>query len=247
MDEHALIAPAGMDVAASAGCGILGRRPGASPAATRAGLDLERELWGKGYQAIAGVDEAGRGSWAGPVVAAAVILPQDAHSLAPMLGRVDDSKRLGAATRARLFDVIRCGARADGVGFGQVEEIDSLGIAEATRLAMARAIEALAICPDFVLLDYVTLPRLRCPQRGIPHGDALSLSIAAASIIAKVTRDRFMVELDARCATYGFAAHKGYGTAAHRAALGRAGPSPFHRLTFRPVAAAILPGTMRHD
>ena len=235
-----------MDVATTAVGDIRGARPRPLSTTSRAGLDLERALWEEGYQAIAGVDEAGRGAWAGPVVAAAVILPQDADSLAPMLGRVDDSKRLGPAARARLFDVIRSGARAFGVGFGQVEEIDALGIAEATRLAMARAIEALAFCPDFVLLDYFTLPGLCCPQRGIPHGDALSLSIAAASIIAKVTRDRLMVELDGRCPAYGFAAHKGYGTAVHRAALGRAGPSPFHRLTFRPVAATLAPGVIRH-
>ena len=162
----------------------------------RAGLTLETELWRAGYQAMAGVDEAGRGAWAGPVVAAAVILPPDADALAPLLGHVDDSKRLTPATRERLFDIIRAHALAVGVGSCPAEEIDRVGIVTATKRAMSQAVAYLDPQPDYLLIDYLTLSHLPLPQRGIPHGDARSLSIAAASIIAKVTRDRWMTAQD---------------------------------------------------
>lgn len=206
-----------------------------------AGLDYERPLWAAGYRAIAGVDEAGRGAWAGPVVAAAVILPPDPDVLAPLVGRVDDSKRLTPSARERALPLIEAGALAVGVGWTPAEEIDRHGIAAATRAAMLAALAGLAVPPDYVLVDYLALPDLACPQHGIPHGDALSLSIAAASIVAKVARDRWMVDRDGEYPGYGFAAHKGYGVAAHATALARLGPCPLHRLSFRPVCAALTP------
>ena len=186
---------------------------------------------------IAGVDEVGRGPWAGPVVAAAVILPADPDILAPLLGQVDDSKRLTSCQRDRHFGVIQQLAHAVGVGRVEASEIDRIGIAAATRQAMTLALDALALHPDFVLLDFMTLPGFPLPQRGVAHGDALSLSIAAASIIAKVTRDCWMVAQEAIYPGYGFARHKGYGTAEHRAALVRLGPCALHRTSFAPVAA----------
>ncbi len=204
-----------------------------------AGLVIEQALWAAGYIAVAGADEAGRGAWAGPVVAAAVILPPDPEALAPLLGRVNDSKLLTPAARARAFDVIHRHALAVGVGRVEASVIDRVGISSATRQAISNALADLGRSFDFALLDYLTLPDLACPQRGIPHGDALSLSIAAASIIAKVTRDRWMAEFDETYPGYGFAAHKGYGVAAHAEALARLGPCPLHRLSFRPVRAAL--------
>jgi ribonuclease HII len=202
-----------------------------------ADLSLESELWQLGYRAVAGVDEAGRGAWAGPVVAAAVILPSDPGALAGLLGYVDDSKRLTPDARARALGRIAARAVAIGIGSGSVQEIEETGILAATKAAMVRALASLAPRPDFVLLDYLTLRELSCPQRGVTHGDALSLSIAAASIVAKVTRDRWMIEQDSLYPGYGFGRHKGYGTAEHRAALDRLGASALHRRTFRPVQA----------
>jgi ribonuclease HII len=204
---------------------------------TTAGLALESELWAAGYRAIAGVDEVGRGPWAGPVVAAAVILPPDPDALAPLLGQVDDSKRLSPCWRERLFGAIQQLALAVGVGRVEAREIDCIGIAAATRQAMTLALDAPALQPDFMLLDFLTLPGFSLPQRGVSHGDAISLSIAAASIIAKVTRDRWMVAQEAIYPGYGFARHKGYGTAEHHAALVRLGPCALHRTSFAPVAA----------
>jgi ribonuclease HII len=209
-------------------------------AGVRAGLSFETELWRAGYKYVAGADEVGRGAWAGPVVAAAVILPADADSVAPLLGAVDDSKKLAPRTRERLLELIRAHASAIGVGCASVEEIDAVGIAQANRLALVRAIELLGVQPDFVLVDFLTLPQLHLPQRGVPHGDALSLTIAAASIVAKVTRDRWMTEQDDSHPGYGFARHKGYGTAMHRAALGRLGPCALHRRSFAPVGGSRL-------
>ena len=206
------------------------------PHTVRASLAFETELWSAGYRHVAGADEVGRGAWAGPVVAAAVILPADVRALAPLLGAVDDSKKLTPQARERLFDVIHTHAEAIGVGSASAEEIDAVGIDQANRLALARAIGHLSVQPDFVLLNFFTLPQLNLPQRGIPHGDALSLTIAAASIIAKVTRDRWMAQQDDSHPGYGFARHKGYGTAMHRAALAALGPCVLHRRSFAPVA-----------
>lgn len=206
-----------------------------------AGLRFELELWSLGYRAVAGVDEVGRGALAGPVVAAAVILPPDPGRLAPLLGRVDDSKALTPRQRRAMAGVIVAAAAAIGIGRCEAGEIDRLGIAAATRAAMAAALAALSVAPEFVLVDYLTLPGLTCEQRGIVHGDALSLSIAAASIVAKVARDSWMAEQDSRYPGYGFGRHKGYGTAEHRSALGRLGPCALHRMTFGGVAPQLIP------
>jgi ribonuclease HII len=199
------------------------------------GLAFEQEALAAGYCLIAGLDEAGRGAWAGPVVAAAVILPPNPPALAGLLGRVDDSKRLTPAARARLAEVIRASALSVGVGSVPADLIDRIGIVPSTRLAMVQALASLRIQPDYLLIDYLVLPEVRLPQQGIPHGDALCLSIAAASIIAKVTRDHWMAAQEAPYQGYGFGQHKGYGTAEHQAALERLGPCPLHRLTFQPL------------
>jgi ribonuclease HII len=200
-----------------------------------ASLRYEAGLWAEGYARIAGLDEAGRGAWAGPVVATAVTLPPDASACAPLLGIVHDSKQLTPAQRERLFPQIQAIATGIGVGIVPASAIDDVGIVAATRQAMSQAVGALSPAPDYLLVDALRLPRIRLPQRALVHGDALSLSIAAASIIAKVTRDRILTDLDARYPGYGFARHKGYGTAAHQAALARLGPCPEHRRSFRPL------------
>lgn len=206
-----------------------------------AGLAFELALWAAGRRAIAGVDEVGRGALAGPVVAAAVILPPDPELVAPLLGRVDDSKALSAKQREAVFGDIVQAARAVGIGRCEACDIDAWGIAPATKQAMRHALAALSCQPDFVLLDFLTLPDLACDQRGIPHGDALSLSIAAASIVAKVTRDRWMCEQEALYPGYGFKQHKGYATAFHRDAIGRLGPCSLHRTSWAPFTAGAEP------
>jgi ribonuclease HII len=199
------------------------------------GLDHEKALQSQGYRLIAGVDEAGRGAWAGPVYAAAAVLPLDRPELRRVLNGVDDSKRLLPQRRETLLGVINDVALCVDVGVATPAEIDTLGIALATRLAMQRAVEALTVSPDALLIDYVTLPRVDLPQRSLPKADSYCLSVAAASIVAKVRRDRWMVEMDDRYPGYGFARHKGYGTAHHRAALARLGPSPLHRMSWAPM------------
>jgi ribonuclease HII len=193
--------------------------------------------------AVAGVDEVGRGAWAGPVVAGAVILPRVSRirhwrSLRALreLAQARDSKLLSPAQREALFEPIRAAALACATGSAGREEIDHLGIIRATQLAMQRAIQRLVPAPDALLIDAIKLPCFDLPQSAIIHGDQRSLSIACASILAKVTRDRWMVELDARLPGYAFAQHKGYGTAQHRAALAKLGVSPEHRLSFAPIA-----------
>ncbi len=198
-------------------------------------LGEEMALYAEGYRHIAGLDEAGRGSWAGPVVAGAVILPIDQPELSQALKGVRDSKQLTPRQRERLYPIIESAALAVGVGIVPPEKIDEVGIVPATRQAMELAIAQLNPLPDFLLIDYLKLPELPIPQKGITSGDALSLSIAAASIVAKVSRDRLMVELDARYPGYGFARHKGYGTPQHRESLFRLGPSPVHRLSYAPM------------
>lgn len=194
----------------------------------------ERSLIRQGYALVAGVDEAGRGAWAGPVVAAAVILPRRAKRHAALRG-VRDSKLLSPAQRQTLFEQIHRAALAVGVGMASHAEIDELGIVPATRLAMMQAVQSLAPSPAALVIDAVRLPELLLPQRVLFHADTLCLSVAAASIIAKVTRDRLMVDLDRQYPGYVFAQHKGYGTALHRQALTQLGPSVVHRLTFEPV------------
>jgi ribonuclease HII len=197
-------------------------------------------LRAQGYRYIAGLDEAGRGSWAGPVVAGAVILPPDQADWQEIIRlesgcRLRDSKQLTARQREQLYPIIQQTVLAMGVGVVLPGKIDELGIVPATQQAMDLAIAQLDFPPDFLLIDFISLPGLSTAQKSITHGDTLCLSIAAASIVAKVTRDRLMVELDARYPGYGFARHKGYGTPQHRESLARLGPSPIHRLSFAPM------------
>jgi ribonuclease HII len=179
---------------------------------------------------VCGVDEAGRGPWAGPVSAGAVIL-----SMRRRIAGLDDSKRLTAAQREALEPEIKARAVAWGVGFATVEEIGALNILQATGLAMRRAVMALATAPAFALVDGNYAFDLPCPVRVVVGGDALSASIAAASILAKVARDRVMHDLDRVHPGYGFASHKGYGVPEHAQALTRLGPCPIHRMTWAPV------------
>jgi len=197
----------------------------------------ERLLFRQGYALVAGIDEAGRGAWAGPVVAAAVILPRGAMRISALHG-VRDSKLLSPSQREALFARIHQAALAVGVGMASHSEIDGLGIVPATRRAMRRAIEALVPSPEALVIDAVKLADVPLPQRVLFHADALCLSVAAASIVAKVTRDRLMAELDVQHPGYCFARHKGYGTALHQQALAQLGPSAVHRMTFEPVRAA---------
>lgn len=197
--------------------------------------EFERVARRCGYRRIAGIDEAGRGPLAGPVVAAAVILPTRCR-----IAGVDDSKQLSEEARDRLYAAILQRAVGLGIGSADVGEIDRLNILQATRLAMRRAIEQLVPLPDYLLVDAVTLPGVRISMRPIIKGDSLSLSIAAASIIAKVTRDRLMVKYDALFPEYDFLSHKGYGTPGHLQRLARHGPCPIHRRTFMPVQEAVV-------
>jgi ribonuclease HII len=198
----------------------------------------EETLIVQGYRLIAGVDEVGRGPLAGPVVAAAIILPLDERP--SWLSRVRDSKQLTPSQRESIFDQVLKSGVAFGVGSVSHEVIDERGIAPATRLAMRRAIEHLSTRPDYLLIDFMRLPGIRIPQKSVVDGDSLCLSIAAASIVAKVTRDRHMVELDSQFPGYGLAQHKGYGTPEHLEALQRLGPCAIHRKTFTPVRYRLL-------
>ena len=195
--------------------------------------DRERQLHEEGDWPVAGVDEAGRGALAGPVVAGAVV--SDWCHSEPWHDEVRDSKQLTSAKRERLFTFILSSSLSVGVGIISSEEIDRIGIAAATRKAMHHALQSLTTAPACVLIDWFTLPMLRTRQEGVPGGDARCLSIACASIVAKVTRDHIMVDLDQQYQGYGFAAHKGYGTAAHLRHLAERGTTPVHRITFRPV------------
>lgn len=196
-------------------------------------FEIEERFWRAGDRPIAGVDEAGRGPWAGPVVAAAVIL--DAGNCPTGLA---DSKTLNEAARERLFSAITASA-AIGIGIADVARIDRDNILAATLWAMAEAVASLPSPPSVALIDGNRAPKLACRNETVIKGDALSLSIAAASIIAKVTRDRLMRDLDAICPGYGFARHKGYGTAQHQRALSELGVTAHHRRSFRPVTLAL--------
>ena len=191
-------------------------------------LTHERRLWDSGRSLIAGVDEVGRGPLAGPVVAAAVILPHDFDVLG-----IDDSKKLSPKKREELAEVIKEKALAWSVGWVGPERIDEINILEATKEAMTRAVQGLSLQPDHVLIDgNFTVRALALPQTAIVKGDANSTSIAAASILAKVTRDRYMEEMDAVYPGYAFASNKGYGTKAHYDGLKAQGPTPIHRRSF---------------
>ena len=195
-------------------------------------VDFSREqaAMAAGHALVAGLDEVGRGPLAGPVVAAAVIL--DPHSVPDGLA---DSKELALARREELFDLVLASALAVGLGSASAPEIDAINIRQATLLAMRRAVAALPLRPNFVLVDGNDPPPLACGCEAVVGGDALIASIAAASIVAKVTRDRMMGRLSLAYPAYGFASHVGYGTPAHRAALQQHGPCPAHRYSFAPV------------
>jgi len=201
-------------------------------------FDEEERLKAKGYLLAAGIEEIGREPLDGPVVAAAVILPLEERP--SWLSRVRDSKQLTPTQRESIFDRVLESGIAFGVGVVSHEVIDKRGIAPATRLAMRHAIEQLSTRPDYLLIDYMRLPGVRIPQKGVVDGDSICVSIAAASIVAKVTRDRLMVELDGQYPGYGLAQHKGYGTPEHLEALQRLGPCPIHRKTFEPVRGRLI-------
>jgi ribonuclease HII len=202
-------------------------------------LRHELALLDKGYTVIAGLDEAGRGAWAGPVFAGAVILPLERADLIQALDGVRDSKLISPGRREKLVPRILEVAVAAGVGSASQAEIDQYGIVPATRLAMRRALESLAVQPDALLTDAIKLPEIHLPAVPLIKGDQVSLSIAAASILAKVSRDHVMIELDEHYPGYGFAAHKGYGTARHHEALRTYGPADVHRHTFAPIRALV--------
>lgn len=202
-------------------------------------LVLELALHNEGIAIIAGVDEAGRGAWAGPVVAAAVVLPLERSNLKTELDGVRDSKLLSARQRSHWAGIILEIGAAIGVGLATAEEVDTLGLIPATRSAMTRALYELDPLPDYLLIDHILLPEFDLPQTALPRGDAIVLSIAAASIIAKVTRDNIMIEFEEHYPGYGFPRHKGYGTSAHQEALAALGPSPIHRRSFTPIASLL--------
>lgn len=197
-------------------------------------LRYERELWASGLSRIAGVDEAGMSPLAGPVAAAAVILPQGSR-----IPGVDDSKRLDAVTRERLAIEIKKTAVAWSVAFADIEEIDTVNIYWAGMLAMRRAVEGLSIGPEHLLIDARRIRDVSLPQQPIVRGDSRSLSIAAASILAKTARDAFMQKLDREHPGYGFSSHKGYPVPEHLAALSKLGASPIHRRSFGPVRKVL--------
>ncbi len=199
-------------------------------------LEEEMALLSQGYSFIAGLDEAGRGCLAGPVVAAAVVLPLN-EEISSQLAGVRDSKQMTALARERFFAVIQHHALSVGVGIGSVELIDRRNILQATKQAMKDALTQLSPAPHALLLDALYLRDIALPQRSLIKGDARCLSIAAASVIAKVTRDRLMLQLHQVYPVYGFDQHKGYGTPAHLAALQEHGATEHHRQSFAPVRA----------
>ncbi len=205
-------------------------------------LEFERKLWGRGLKYVAGIDEAGRGPLAGPVVAAAVIFPEDIF-----IPLIDDSKKLTPETREDLYEAILWKARAYGIGIATVEEIDELNILQASYLAMRRAIANLPVLPQYLLVDGRDFPENTIPCTPVVDGDELCFSIAAASILAKVTRDRIMCELDQKFPEYGFARHKGYATRAHLEAIERFGFSPVHRKSFHPKRFTECQTSLEND
>jgi ribonuclease HII len=216
--------------------------PHVSPKRSRPDLREEQHLWQAGFACVAGIDEVGRGALAGPVVAAAVVLPSQSQLPAEMW-TVDDSKQVPPRRRQRLSTLIQEVSVTTATGLVSAAEIDRVGIVAATRQAMVQAVTEIwqaGFAVDYLLIDFLTLD-LPLPQQGIVRGDSHSLSIAAASIVAKVTRDRWMDELATVFPAYGFEQHKGYATAAHRQALDRYGPCAEHRRSFSPVSQLSLP------
>jgi ribonuclease HII len=203
----------------------------------RPDLTFEYALLQSGCLRVAGLDEAGRGAWAGPVTAAAVVLPLNRFDLANVLMGVRDSKQMSHSQREEWAINIVQVALAVGIGTSSAQEVDTIGLIPATRKAMQQAIADLKPPPQHLLIDHLRLPDIELPQIALTRGDKRALSIAAASIIAKVARDRTMISFDTTYPGYGFSRHKGYGTSAHRDALQRLGPCSIHRRSFAPVAA----------
>ncbi|HWI62433.1 MAG TPA: ribonuclease HII [Symbiobacteriaceae bacterium] len=197
-------------------------------------FSYERQVWAMGYRMVAGLDEVGRGPLAGPVVAAAVILPGEL-----ILPGLEECRRLSGKRRQELYDEIRTRAVAVGIGMIHPEGIDEANVMMATYKAMAKAVSDLTVPPDYLLVDSLHLPGVPQPQALIAGGDGQSCSIAAASVVAKVTRDEYMVEMDKVYPQYGFASHKGYGTLEHREALEKFGPCPLHRRSYGTVREII--------
>jgi len=212
---------------------------------SRPDLSFELELWRAGYTSVAGLDEAGRGAWAGPVVAAGVIFSPSSSCVAQLIGQVNDSKQMTPAARRRCAALIIAQAASWAVGFAPERYVDARGIVPATRLAMRRALQRLTLSPDLLLIDHLLLPEAATPQIARPKADATHLSVAAASILAKVARDHYMAAVDRVLPQYGFARHKGYGTADHRQRLQRYGPSSYHRLSFAPLQRLMEDGCER--
>ena len=207
-----------------------------------ADITLEKEiLAATGLHLIAGLDEAGRGALAGPVTAAAVILPLDQTGLMNSLHEVNDSKQLTASKREQLYARITQRALAYGIGWAAAPTIDEIGVIPATKQAMKTAVAQLVPPAEYLLIDgRIRLQTLPLPQQSIIRGDSQSLSVAAASILAKVSRDRYMIQLDAQQPRYGFARHKGYGVPFHLAALAQHGPCPHHRHSFSPIRQSLF-------
>lgn len=200
-------------------------------------MRYEHDAYAAGFNLIAGIDEAGRGPLAGPVVAAAVIWPPDLEGSKDYkkFSGINDSKQLTPQKREHYYHLIREHALSIGIGMIPENIIDEINILQATYCAMQQAVADLSVCPNFLLVDALTIPKLSIPQKGIKKGDTLSLSIAAASIIAKVARDHWMEQMHNLYPRYNFASHKGYGTSEHLAALEKHGPCPIHRRSFRGV------------
>jgi len=198
-------------------------------------LQKEIALLRQGYRFIAGLDEAGRGAWAGPVVAAVVILPPDIPNLADRLTGLRDSKKLTPNRREGLFAVIQETALAVAVGQAPANLVDQINVVGATRYAMQKALAKLPVTPDYLLLDHLKLPAVNIPQDAFPKADNISLTVAAASVVAKVTRDRLMIKFSQTYPHYAFDRHKGYGTKAHQSSLALHGPCPIHRMSYEPL------------
>jgi ribonuclease HII len=201
-------------------------------------LEFERQFWNKGYSRVAGVDEAGRGPLAGPVVAAAVVFDRNfiEKEKDTLFVTLTDSKQLSEQQRNNFFSILTQSPEIEiGIGFGTAAEIDTINILLATHLTMNRALAALHVPPDYAIIDGLPVKNLPCPSMALVKGDARSLSVAAASVIAKVVRDQLMIEIDRWRPEYGFRHHKGYGTPAHIQALFKYGPMEHHRRSFRPV------------
>lgn len=205
-----------------------------TPVLSRPHAKYEKRLFNEGYQAVAGVDEVGRGAWAGPLIACAVIMPHK-----PRIYGVRDSKQMVPNKRYEICERLKEKAVSIGIGVVQHAEIDQIGIVQANELAMLRAIQELDAAPDHILIDAFKISNLPIPHSAIAHGDALVYSIAAASIIAKTTRDAMMEQLAEQYPAYGFETNKGYGTDAHRTSLDQHGTCPIHRISFHPMKTMV--------